>query len=373
MPKTLLITAFYPPLIGGLEHYWREVARRWPKGEIVILTQPIIGTPDFDDDADLTIVRRPFFPLRWMRPSWLPFIKTIVDVISNHLIERLLFGHYANYALAGPLVKKVKGIPYDIITHGIDSVLPLQSRFGAWSMRQVFDKADTLYANSHQTEQHLKTLVNRPIIVAPPGIDYAEFPELSRDDIREQKGWKNKFVILFVGRLVAVKGVDVLLRAVSALSDKIDYELVIVGTGAEQGVLVNLSKALGIGDRVKFIGHVPDRPADKAPWYTGADLFVLPSRSIKGQKESFGLVCLEAARYALPVILTDDCGAKEIIDDGRTGQIIRSSDSSALTKAIESVWAGPDIYREQGRTLANIVHEKYTWDATVRTLVNPHD
>jgi len=122
-----------------------------------------------------------------------------------------------------------------------------------------------------------------------------------------------------------------------------------------------------------FIGEIPDDPMQKSNWYAGVDVVVMPSHPIHGHRESFGIVCLEAARYALPVIMTDSCGAKELIQDERTGHLIRSNNIEDLRRALCSIWKKPADSKEQGLALAKLVREKYTWDATVKILAHTDD
>ena len=134
--------------------------------------------------------------------------------------------------------------------------------------------------------------------------------------------------ILFVGRLVEQKGLDILLRAASLLKEKRqDFEIRIIGSGPLRSRLENQVRELELDTRVNFVGAV--KPDEVAAQLAGADLFVLPSRY-----EGFPGVLLEAIAYGLPAIATRVSGSEEIIDDSM-GWLIPIDDAFALASAIE--------------------------------------
>jgi rhamnosyl/mannosyltransferase len=134
--------------------------------------------------------------------------------------------------------------------------------------------------------------------------------------------------ILFVGRLVYYKGVDVLLRS---LVDVPDATLRIVGDGADRQELEELAMSLGIAPRTTFIGVVSD--IDLVAEYSKANLFVLPSVS---RAEAFGMAMTEAMANGLPAISTSlGTGTDWVNIDGQTGIVVAPGDIQALAEGIE--------------------------------------
>jgi glycosyltransferase involved in cell wall biosynthesis len=132
--------------------------------------------------------------------------------------------------------------------------------------------------------------------------------------------------IISAGRLVQVKGLDVLLRAFAIVRKKADSQLVIFGEGPERGALQSLAEALAVAPYVRFPGFVPDF------WsHLGADaLFVLSSRS-----ESSSLVLVEAMQRGLPVVSTRcPYGPEEVIHDGIDGLLVPIDDPASLAQAL---------------------------------------
>lgn len=136
--------------------------------------------------------------------------------------------------------------------------------------------------------------------------------------------------LLFVGRLIYYKGVDVLLRALVYVND---VTLQVVGDGPNRGALAVLASEVGVADRVQFLGSVPD--SELAACYSAADVFVLPSVS---RAEAFGMAMTEAMANGLPAISTAlGTGTDWVNLDGRTGLVVPPADVDALAAAIETL------------------------------------
>ena len=152
----------------------------------------------------------------------------------------------------------------------------------------------------------------------------SRFPEI----IRSRKEWapEGTRVILYVGRLVEVKGLDLLLEAF-ARWNKPGFKLALVGEGRSRDALMKQAEALGIGDRILFPGF--SSGAALYAWYDMADFFVLPSRY-----EPFGAVVNEALVYGCPVMASRYIGALDYID-GENGFLFDPLDPDDFVRALE--------------------------------------
>jgi rhamnosyl/mannosyltransferase len=132
--------------------------------------------------------------------------------------------------------------------------------------------------------------------------------------------------ILFVGRLVRYKGVDVLLKALPGL----DVETVIIGNGPQRVSLEALARDLGVAGRVRFLGEVSD--AELLACYQACDTFVLPSMT---RQETFGMVQLEAMACGRPVVSAElGTGVSWVNQHERTGLIVKPGDVDDLRRAL---------------------------------------
>lgn len=155
-------------------------------------------------------------------------------------------------------------------------------------------------------------------------------------------------IVLFVGRLEAVKGLDVLFEAFSRVDVSTGATLLLVGEGSLGGQLRERARLLGIADRVSFAGYVP--PGETVPYYALADVVVLPSVVVKQGKELWGLVVNEAMNQGTPVIATTAVGAAAggLLRHGVTGEIVPYGDVAALAGSLQRMLDDDGYRRELG-------------------------
>ena len=147
-------------------------------------------------------------------------------------------------------------------------------------------------------------------------------------------------IVLFVGRLVYYKGVDVLMRAMA----DVDADLVVIGDGPLEGELRALAQEVGIAARSTFLPPVSE--AELAAWYHAADVFCLPSVA---RSEAFGLVQIEAHAAGTPVVSTNlPTGVPYANLDGVTGLIVPPGDATALADALRRLLADDDLRARLG-------------------------
>lgn len=147
--------------------------------------------------------------------------------------------------------------------------------------------------------------------------------------------------LIFAGRIVPEKGVDVLVKALEKIKD-LDWRLEVCGTGSSRDVMpvVRLARGLDVNDRIDWSGHCEDVPERMAR----ADVGVFPSVC----RESFGLTILEAFSRRLPVVTTNNGAQREIVEDGRSGLLVPPADADALAAALRRLIADADLRRSMG-------------------------
>jgi glycosyltransferase involved in cell wall biosynthesis len=165
-------------------------------------------------------------------------------------------------------------------------------------------------------------------------------------------------VVLYLGRLEEIKGLDYLIRAFARLNLD-DAVLVVAGDGSLYKSLTALVQELGIQTRTRFVGYVS--PEDALFYYTIADLFVLPSVTMPTGKETWGLVVNEAMNQGLPVIATEAVGAAAggLVQSGVNGFVVPERDSAALAQAIERILTDTKLRKEMSQNARRIIAR---WD-----------
>lgn len=147
--------------------------------------------------------------------------------------------------------------------------------------------------------------------------------------------------LLFVGKHRHYKGVDDLLKALVELPEAY---LLIAGSGPQTSEWQNLAGQLQLGDRVSFLGELPD--ADLPGIYASGDIFVLPSNS---RAEFFGKVLQEAQSVGLPCVVTElGTGTSFVVQGGVTGLVVPPCDPPALARALRTLLENPELRRQMG-------------------------
>ena len=220
------------------------------------------------------------------------------------------------------------------------------------------------------------------IELVPPGVDHAFFSPGDRAGARAALSHLELGdgpVLLFVGRIQPLKGLEVAVRALAALG-RPDVTLVVVGGASGPEGAREVTRIQALLDELHVVEQV--RLVDPQPhhllstYYRAADVCVVPSRS-----ESFGLVALEAAACGTPVVAAAVGGLRTLVDDGRTGFLVEERDPAGFAAGIEAILGDDDLAVRLGAQAARRARG-YTWstaagrlrrvygDLTVRTPVD---
>ena len=216
------------------------------------------------------------------------------------------------------------------------------------------------------------------MIVIPPGVDVGHFYPIPSDEAKTYIGIKPEDrMILFVGRIEPLKGVDTLLQAMACLQLKEaqrPVHLAIIGGDptaspeqmtVEMARLQKLCEVLGLDQSVVFLGK---RDQDKLPYYySAAEVLVMPSHY-----ESFGMVALEAMACGTPVIASEVGGLAYLVRDGETGFTIPAEEPDALCEKLTWLLNDSELHQKMSRQAAEYAQD-YAWEKIAKQIVNVYE
>jgi len=256
-----------------------------------------------------------------------------------------------SYAIARPSAPLAIWYHSDVVRPALQYAL-----FYAPLARLVYGRAERVIVSSPALAEHAAPLApyRERVRVIPFGInpmDWAMTPADRERIARAQTQIGGPFV-LFAGRHVAYKGVDVLLRAL----DHLHVRAVIAGDGPKRVEWQQLAATVGLTDRVHFVGDVPD--AQLRTFMQACSALVLPSVT---RAEAFGYVQLEAMACGKPVISTDvPSGVSWVNQHDRTGLVVRAGDEAALAAAIQTVMTDASLRVRMGDAARQRVDREFS-------------
>ena len=212
----------------------------------------------------------------------------------------------------------------------------------------VMRSVDAIVVSTEQEKQDLVRLyraVLRNVRVVPAGVDAELFQPADATDARRDLGLTEGKIILYVGRIEPLKGLDILISALTLMEDTSDTRLVIVGgelgKDAEIKRLKSLVRDLDLEEMVTFTGAVSHTTLPD--YYNAADVFVLPS-----YHESFGLVALEAMACGTPLVASRVSGLTSFVKEGVTGYLIPWHCPEPFAQRIEMLLSNASLRRAMG-------------------------
>jgi glycosyltransferase involved in cell wall biosynthesis len=359
--KILLVNSEYPPIGGGAgnasAHLAQALAGRGE--EVTVLTVRFGALPAVEQQGSVRVVRVSGLRRRADRSG---AVEQASFMLAGAVgARRLVRSWRPDVALAffgvpgGAVALHLRAalrIPYVVSLRGGDVPgfrpydFALYHRLMAPLIRRVWHRARAVVANS----QGLRQLAagfdpGVSIDVVPNGVDLARFAVTDRR-------WEPARM-LFVGRVVYQKGLDLLLEALAGLTD-LPWELVVAGDGSQREPLRGRARDLAIEERIRFAGWLSGDGILLA--YREANLFVFPSRH-----EGMPNAVLEAMAAGLPVIASRIAGNEELVESGKTGMLVPAEDVAALRQALAALL--PDGRRRASMGAAGRVRveERYTW------------
>jgi len=220
---------------------------------------------------------------------------------------------------------------------------------------------------SEELVQHYGADPSRVQVVAP-GVDLSTFRPIDRTEARSKIDAGDGPLLLFVGRLERLKGVEIAIRALAELraDGHPAARLLVLGADSrdadesEQERLKAVAATLGVREAIDFVGSVAHH--ELPYFYSAADVCVMPSYS-----ESFGLVGLEAQACGCPVVASDVSGLRSVVREGVTGYVVAGHDPAAYAERIKRLLDEPELARQMGRR-GQLLAQRFSWSRTADRL-----
>ena len=342
--------------------------------EVHVFTTNVDGASDsdveFEKPVDLDGVKVWYFPSRRLRRLYYspPMMKMLQEKAAEfdllHLHSVFLWPTWA----AARVARKA-GVPYVLSPRGmlVRELVRRKSRFlkTCWIQlieRKNLEQAAAAHLTSEREAEDLAGFsFQLPVVfVIANGVELPQewFGDALSDDVRgviQPKGY-----VLYFGRINWKKGLDRLLRAWKEVPDQ---RLVIAGNDEENYLarLQEIAENEAVQKKVVFLTRSISG-ADKEALFACAGLFVLPSYS-----ENFGITVLEAMIRGVPVLVTREVGAAEVVREVQGGLVIDGQPES-LANAIGKQLLSPEHRKDEGRRVQNLVMERYGWPAVARQM-----
>lgn len=284
----------------------------------------------------------------------------------------LVHSHYWLSAVVGRQAALAWGVPHVVTFHTVGLVKeaahgeaePPERIAAEYEAATTADRIFVFTQDEAETMEEMYELPASRLHVAPGGVNLDLFHPRDRAAARARIGEPaDGPLVLYAGRLDPFKGPELLVLALAGMN--LAPRLVLVGgtKGEAEGTrLLDLARAVGVAERVRWQPAVPQ--AHLADYFAAADVVAMPSLH-----ETFGLVALEAMATGVPVVTADAGALRSLVQDGRTGLLVRDHEPVAYARALETLLADGDARRRMGAA-ARAWASTFRWERAAHRLID---
>lgn len=381
---TLLLAHDFPPMYGGIARLHGELAKRYPRGELIVSTPGDPDAPEVDAGLGAVIDRLPIGARRTRTlPGLLLWSRRAARLAREHRARFVLCGNVKPAGYPARWVYERVRVPYGLFLYGADLLSEehkiRHSAVKRRIARAIFGGAAVLVAISAWTRDLALTVLGdlgldghgQRLRIVHLGTDPAVFrPGVDPGALRARAGLpgEGRRWLLTVARLEPHKGIDTVIEALPAIVRAApDVGYLIAGRGPDRCRLEKLARQRQVADRVRFLDAVPE--ADLPALYNLAAVYVAASRRAGALGvEGFGIAIVEAAACGVPVVAGDAGGVPDAVRDGETGVLVPPGDAAAFAAAIGRLLADGELRGRLGQNGRRAVETYYNWDRVVRDL-----
>ncbi|MBX3072632.1 glycosyltransferase family 4 protein [Candidatus Obscuribacterales bacterium] len=371
--RVLMLAWEYPPrIIGGLSRVvWalsKELANQGLDVHVVTADHP--GTPEYELDGLVHVHRvktqtdtTPDF-VTWVSKLNVGLLQYAIKLHMQKPFD-IVHAHDWMVTDAAWVMKTGFGIPLVSTIHATEAGRmggnihsDMQRYVNQMEWRLTFESWKVIVNSKHmfwELSNHFKVPHDK-ISIVPNGCDPSHFDfEFDPTPVRVHYAAPHQKIVLFVGRLVNEKGVQIMLQAAPmVLSHFPGTQFLVVGTGYFMDDLRGQAHALGVDHNVRFLGYVSDY--DLVRLYKIADVVCIPSLY-----EPFGIVALEGMAANVPVVASDTGGLRDFVENGVTGVTTYTGNAQSLAWGMLEVLRNPEYADHLRKTAYEKVHSIYNW------------
>jgi len=388
VPKTFLLTDEFPPIQTGVARMMGEIARRYPRGELLVSTGQHRDSQDTDArftaaGATGAVIDRLPIPSRTLKslPGLLFWSRRVATLARQHKPRFAWCDSIRPCAYPAKWAHERVGVKYGVLVHGGDLLKELHaihhSALARKTAKVLLGSAEAVVANSQWTREQAQKVLRElgldplaeQVKLVPLGTDPEQFrPGLDAREVRARYRLNGDSWVITVARLETYKGIDMALKAVAECRRggfAVNY--LVVGAGKKKKTYQKLAEELDIAAAVRFVGNVPD--ADLPLLLNASNAYIGVSRRADGTRvEGFGVALAEASACGLPVIAGQSGGLAEAVRDGETGLVVDPDDPVAVAAALKRLLEDQLLARRLGQGGRKAIETFYNWDRVIRDL-----
>ncbi len=366
--RIVQVAPYFHPHAGGVESHVRSLAGEFARQghEVTVVTSHFrAGLPSVERTDGFRIVRARTLGVLFNTPLDVGCGQVLrgleADVIHLHYPPPLT-SFFATRALDDSTVPVCLTYHCDLFLAG-GAGRVVAGLYERTLLPPTLSRVDRIVVHTRSYGTTSAVLRGRELDIIPAVVDLRRFrPGLDVTELRRELGLEGRRVVAFTGRLVAHKGVDVILQALRELPP--DVSLVVVGRGPRLVDLERLARRVGVAERALFCPSVSD---DDLPRYLAlANVFAFPSQN---RLEGFGLAVAEAMACGLPVVTSDMPGVREVIDDGVHGFLVQPLLADDLAAKIRILLDDPALARRLGEAARRRAETSYSLSQVAGQLI----
>lgn len=396
----LVLTSSFPRYLGDHSgNFVNELVKKLQeKGlDIVILAPHQEGAKKYEIMDGMKVYRFPYFyPIKYQRLAYgggipsnlkrsklakvqapLMFLSELyysLKIVKKEKINIINSHWLTPQGLVGAICKKILGTRHIATIHSSEVTFAKKIPAGRKIMEFIVNNSDTIVSVSSHRANELQSFIfpetrnslKKKCQIIPMGINLSGFMNKIGEKYKllKEYGIKSEFIVLFVGRLVEVKGCEYLIKGFRAVVDNFDdVQLIIVGLGPLDSYLEETVKQLDIAEHVRFEGFVEHGKI--CDYYRLSNVIVLPSIvDSLGCKEGMPIVLLEAFAAGKPIIATRTGGFIEAIEDGWNGLLVEPKNAEQITEKILEILKNQELRTKLSENALES-SKKYDWNIIV--------